>query len=71
MTDNQKNFRDLYFRFHVSQDLTIGDLQEVIKFKLNCKIDNPSQKIVVKDKVVLFNENISLLEGTGLRDLYI
>ena len=55
----------------MSQDLTIGDLSEIIKFKLNSRIEMPIDKISTKDKIVFFNESISLLEGTTLRDLYI
>lgn len=64
-------FTNIYYRFHVSQDLTIGDLAEILKFKMNCKIENHLDKITRKDKVILFNESISLLESTDLRDLYI
>jgi hypothetical protein len=71
VTDNQRMFTSIYYRFHVSQDLTIGDLAEILKFKMNCKIENHMDKISRKDKVILFNESISLLESTDLRDLYI
>ena len=47
------------------------DLAETLKFKLNCKIEDSEDKIVTKDKIVLFNENVSLQGETELRELYI
>ena len=38
---------------------------------MNCRIENHLDKISRKDKVIIFNENVSLLETTDLRDLYI
>ena len=46
-------------------------MSEILKFKMNCRIENHLDKISRKDKVIIFNENISLLETTDLRDLYI
>ena len=71
VTDNQRMFTKLYYRFHLSQDLTIGDLSESLKFKMNCMIENPFDKITKNDKIVFFNENVSLSEYSELRDLYI
>ena len=51
-------------------DLSTGDLAEIIKFKMNCQIDNTLDKITKKDKVVFFNENISIMENSELRELY-
>lgn len=63
-------FTSLFYRFHVSMDLSTGDLAEIIKFKMNCQIDNTLDKITKKDKVVFFNENISIMENSELRELY-
>ena len=41
----------------MSQDLTIGDLAEILKFKMNCKIENHLDKISRKDKVILKNKS--------------
>ena len=71
VTDNQRMFSKLYYRFHLSQDLSIGDVAESLKFKLNTMIDSPFDKISKADKVIFFNENVSLSEYTELRDLYI
>jgi hypothetical protein len=71
ITDRQRMFTRLFFRYHVSQDLSIADLQETIKFKINSKIDTNLDKISKKDKIVCFNENISIAQTGILRDLYI
>ena len=64
-------FTKLFYRYHISQDLTIGDLQEVMKFKMNAMIEANLDKISKKDKVILFNDNISITSAINLRDLYI
>ena len=51
--------------------MTIKDLQEILKFKLNSKIEDPSHKIMTKDRVVLFNDNVSMAGDSILRDLYV
>ena len=60
VTDSQRMFTKLFFRFHLSQDLTIGDLAESLKFKMNSQIDSPFDKIHIKEKVVFFNDNVSI-----------
>ena len=71
VTDGQRMFTKLFFRFHLSQDLTIGDLSETLKFKMNSQIDSPFDKISLKEKVIFFNDNVSISEQMELRDLYI
>ena len=71
VTDNQRMFTRIFYRFHVSQDLTIGDVAETIKFRINCQIADPKEKIVTKDRIVIFNDNVSIAESTEIRDLYI
>ena len=51
--------------------MTIGDLAESLKFKMNSQIDSPFDKIHIKEKVVFFNDNVSISEQMELRDLYI
>jgi len=53
--DNQKLIGRFFFRFHVSDDLSIGELAEIMKFKINAKIVNPNARLVAKDRVVFFN----------------
>jgi hypothetical protein len=64
-------FTQLYYRFHLSQDLTLGDLAETLKFKMNAQIESPFDKISTKQKIVFFNENVSISDQIELRDLYI
>jgi hypothetical protein len=42
-----------------------------MKFKINTKIESSYDKIAPRDKIILFNENISLSGSTYLRELYI
>ncbi len=53
--DNQKLIGRFFFRFHVSDDLSIGELAEIMKFKINAKIVNPSARLNARDRVVFFN----------------
>ena len=53
--DNQKLIGRFFFRFHVSDDLSIGELAEIMKFKINAKIFNTSARLVARDRVVFFN----------------
>ena len=53
--DNQKLIGRFFFRFHVSDDLSIGELAEIMKFKINAKILKPSARLVARDRVVFFN----------------
>lgn len=71
ITDRQRMFTKIFYRYHISQDLSIADLQDVIKFKINAYIDNHEDKISKKDKVIFFNENTSIASTSGLRELYI
>ena len=36
--DRQRLIGKFFFRFHVSDDLNIGELVEIMKFKVNAKI---------------------------------
>ena len=36
--DSQRLVGRFFFRFHVSDDISIGELQEIMKFKINVKI---------------------------------
>ena len=52
VTDNQRMFTSIFYRFHVSQDLTIADVAETIKFRINCQIADPKEKIVTKCLII-------------------
>lgn len=53
--DSQKLLGKFFFRFHVSDDITIGELCEIIKFKINVKITDPLQRLTSKEKLIFFN----------------
>jgi hypothetical protein len=61
--ETQKLIGRFFFRFHVSDDLSIGELSEIMKFKINAKISNPIDRLTVKERVVFFNQSISLGES--------
>ena len=64
--DNQRLIGKFYFRFHVSDDLTIGELSEIMKFKINAKINNIAVRLNNRERVVFFNQRISVSENTDV-----
>ena len=68
--DNQKIIGKFFFRFHVSDDICIGELSEIIKFKINVKISDAMQRLTAKDKVIFFNQRISVSESMDVQNLY-
>ena len=42
-----------------------------MKFKINTRIEEDTDKISIKDKMVFFNENVSISSQVKLRELYI
>jgi len=42
-----------------------------MKFKLNSKIEGTNDKIGLKDKVIIFNDNVSIGREIELRELYV
>ena len=53
--DRQRIIGKFFFRFHVSDDLNIGELCEIMKFKINAKILEPSIRLTQKERIVFFN----------------
>ena len=70
MIDNQKLLGKFFFRFHVSDDITIGELCEIIKFKINVKITDPLKRLTSKEKLIFFNQRISVSESMEIQSLY-
>ena len=68
--DNQKHIGKFFFRFHISDDINIGELQEIMKFKINVKISNPMERLTSKERIVFFNERISVSETSDLLSMY-
>ena len=61
--DSQKLIGKFFFRFHVSDDISIGELCEIIKFKNNVKITDPLERLSSKEKIIFFNQRISVSES--------
>ena len=59
-----------FYRFHVSDDLTVGELAEIMKFKVNTKIREEEDKLSQKERILFFNNRLSCGEQIELRDLY-
>ena len=68
--DTQRHVGRFFFRFHVSDDINIGELQEIMKFKINVKIQNPMDRLTTKERVVFFNQRISVGESMDIQTLY-
>ena len=68
--DKQKLLGKFFFRFHISDDITIGELCEIIKFKINVKISDPLSRLTAKDKIIFFNQRISVSEAMEIHNLY-
>ena len=68
--DNQRLIGRFFFRFHVSDDLTIGELSEIMKFKINAKLQNQGQRLFSRERVVFFNNRISVTDATEVQALY-
>ena len=54
----------------MSDDLSIGELSEIMKFKINAKISNPVNRLTIKERVVFFNQSVSLGESQDIQSLY-
>ena len=68
--DTQKMIGSVNYRFHISESLTLGEIGEVLKFKINTLISDDMMKLGIKDKVIMFNDSTSLFEGSIIKDLY-
>jgi len=68
--DKQKLLGKFFFRFHISDDITIGELCEIIKFKMNVKISDPLIRLTAKEKIIFFNQRISVSESMDIQSLY-
>ena len=53
--DNQKILGKFFYRFHVSEDLLMSELSEIMKFKINSKIRDEEDKLGPKDRLIFFN----------------
>ena len=74
--ENQRILGRFFYRFHVSDDLTIGEVAEIMKFKLNTKIrsigtsNDEEDKLGPKERLLFFNNRLSVSESLPLKDVY-
>jgi hypothetical protein len=68
--ENQKVIGKFFYRFHVSEDLQIGELAEIMKFKLNTKIRDEEDKLGPKERILFFNNRISVTDQAVIKDVY-
>lgn len=61
--ERQRIIGKFFFRFHVSDDLNVGELCEIMKFKINAKIQDPTLRLNQKERIVFFNQRISVGES--------
>ena len=70
LLETQKMVGSVNYRFHISETLTLGEIGEVLKFKINTLIEDDMMKLGIKDKVIMFNNGTSLFEGSIIKELY-
>jgi hypothetical protein len=46
--DNQKIIGKFFYRFHVSDDLTVGELSEILKFKITLRSERRKTSLDLK-----------------------
>ena len=68
--ENQKMQGKFFYRFHVSEDLLISELADIMKFKINTKIREDDDKLGQKERILFFNNRLSVPETTQMKDLY-
>lgn len=65
VVETQKQIGTFFYRFHVSEDISVGELSEILKFKINSKITNEELKLGcgnIKERILFFNEKMSVGE---------
>jgi Autophagy protein Atg8 ubiquitin like len=68
--ENQKVIGKFFYRFHVSEDLAVSELAEIIKFKINSKIREDEDKLGPKERILFFNNRLSVSETTVIKEVY-
>ena len=54
----------------MSDDLTVGELAEIIKFKVNSRIEEEDFKLGPKERILFFNNRLSCSESLELKEVY-
>ena len=70
VTDTQKMIGKFFYRFHVSEDLTVGELADIMKFKINTKIREEEDKLGPKERIIFFNNRNNVSETFAMKDVY-
>lgn len=70
MIENQKIVGKFFYRFHISDDLTIGELSEIIKFKINSRVKEEDDKLGPRERILFFNNRLSCSEILEIKDVY-
>jgi uncharacterized protein (DUF1697 family) len=70
VTKNQKMVGKFFYRFHVSEDLLISELADMLKFKINTKIRDEEDKLGPKERILFYNNRLSVSETYNMKDLY-
>ncbi len=70
VVDNQKILGKFFYRFHVSEDLLMSELAEIMKFKINSKIRDEEDKLGAKDRMIFFNNRQTVLETNIIKEVY-
>lgn len=68
--ENQKIVGKFFYRFHISDDLTIGELSEIIKFKINSRVKEEDDKLGPRERILFFNNRLSCSEILEIKDVY-
>ena len=45
----------VFYRFHISEDMLVSEMAEILKFRLNSKIREEEDKLGPKDRILVFN----------------
>jgi hypothetical protein len=48
----------------------VGELSEIIKFKINSKIKEEDDKLQMKERILFFNNRTSVGEGYEVKEVY-
>jgi hypothetical protein len=55
VTENQRMLGKVFYRFHISEDMLVSEMAEILKFRLNSKIREEEDKLGPKDRILVFN----------------
>lgn len=59
-----------FYRFHVSEDLLVSELADIMKFKINTKIREEEDKLGPKERIIFFHNRNNVSETFPMKDIY-